>query len=232
MRTFQHVSQRVPRRSDWLCVRYQRTRWKMRRFRLWVRLAVSRGTSKMTSGAFPWNAPFRMTCMPQTSLSQARVEITAQRTLSAPTNMLQSTVLSSDTEDTVLQCPASPYLTSDKSTYAYTAFTRGWPTLVVRFPAFLTSSDWNPPQTSIIDDVHRTVNECNSPEHGSKEKEGKNILHALASLKYELSHNKQISAIRDNATADLVGLNGHMEHSESLRWLDIPYIVAECYLYR
>ena len=47
----------------------------------------------------------------------------------------------------------------------------------------------NPPQTSAIDDVHRTIGSVSEDQ----KPEGKVIVEELARLKYELQHNRHLT---------------------------------------
>ncbi|KAI0160077.1 DUF89-domain-containing protein [Hypoxylon sp. FL1284] len=106
-----------------------------------------------------------------------------------------------------------PYLTSDKSSFAYVSARDRWPIII----------------TQAIDDLYRSVSECDEPE---KQDEGKKIIEELARLKYELQHDRQLTPIRDDGGADVTTYNREMEQLGSPSWFNIPWLYCECYLYR
>ncbi|KAI8957286.1 DUF89-domain-containing protein [Daldinia sp. FL1419] len=106
-----------------------------------------------------------------------------------------------------------PYLTSDKSSFAYVSARDRWPVII----------------TQAIDDLYRSVLECEEPE---KKDEGKKIIEELARLKYELQHDRQLTPIRDDGGADVAIYNRELEQLGTPSWFNIPWLFSECYLYR
>ncbi|KAI0095892.1 DUF89-domain-containing protein [Daldinia grandis] len=106
-----------------------------------------------------------------------------------------------------------PYLTSDKSSFAYISARDRWPVII----------------TQAIDDLYRSVSECEEPE---KHNEGKKIIEELARLKYELQHDRQLIPIRDDGAADVAIYNRELEQLGTPSWFNIPWLFSECYLYR
>ncbi|KAJ5903411.1 hypothetical protein N7504_005794 [Penicillium tannophilum] len=110
--------------------------------------------------------------------------------------------------------PETPqYLTSDPSSFASVSANERWPVII----------------TGAIDDLHRTVISCNDTE---KENEGKGIIANLAKLKYELQHNRQLTPIEDDGHPDIASYNQELEQRGNPVWHDVPWLYAECYLYR
>ncbi|KAI1653980.1 DUF89-domain-containing protein [Daldinia decipiens] len=106
-----------------------------------------------------------------------------------------------------------PYLTSDKSSFAYISARDRWPVII----------------TQAIDDLYRSVSEC---EESEKQNEGKKIIEELARLKYELQHDRQLTPIRDDGAADVAIYNRELEQLGTPSWFNIPWLFSECYLYR
>ncbi|OTB18578.1 hypothetical protein K445DRAFT_314455 [Daldinia sp. EC12] len=106
-----------------------------------------------------------------------------------------------------------PYLTSDKSSFAYVSARDRWPVII----------------TQAIDDLYRSVSECKEPE---KQDEGKKIIEELARLKYELQHDRQLTPIRDDGGADVAIYNRELEQLGTPSWFNVPWLFSECYLYR
>ncbi|OTB02541.1 hypothetical protein M426DRAFT_322481 [Hypoxylon sp. CI-4A] len=106
-----------------------------------------------------------------------------------------------------------PYLTSDKTSFAYTSARDRWPVII----------------TQAIDDLYRSVSESDDRE---KQDEGKRIIEELARLKYEVQHDRQLTPIRDDGGADVSIYNRELEQLGTPSWLNIPWLFCECYLYR
>ncbi|KAI2622798.1 DUF89-domain-containing protein [Hypomontagnella submonticulosa] len=106
-----------------------------------------------------------------------------------------------------------PYLTSDKTSFAYISARDRWPVII----------------TQAIDDLYRSVSEC---EDSEKQDEGKRIIEELARLKYELQHDRQLIPIRDDGGADVAIYNRELEQLGTPSWFNIPWLFCECYLYR
>ncbi|KAI6081986.1 DUF89-domain-containing protein [Hypoxylon rubiginosum] len=106
-----------------------------------------------------------------------------------------------------------PYLTSDKSSFAYVSARDRWPIII----------------TQAIDDLYRSVSDCDESE---KKEEGKKITEELARLKYELQHDRQLTPIRDDGGADVALYNRELEQLGTPSWFNIPWLYCECYLYR
>lgn len=104
------------------------------------------------------------------------------------------------------------YSTSDKSSFAYVSARDRWPVIL----------------TGAIDDVHRAVSEST----GSKHEEGKRIVETLAKLKYELQHDRKLTPLLDDGQPDIEGYNKELEQLGYPSWFNVPWLFAECYLYR
>ncbi|RMZ89519.1 hypothetical protein DV736_g3252, partial [Chaetothyriales sp. CBS 134916] len=121
-----------------------------------------------------------------------------------------------------LDPPISKSQTSDPLSFAYTSARERWPAII----------------TGAIDDVHRSVsalllaNDTTADE--SKISEGKSIISQLASLKYELQHNRQLEPLVDDGEADVRLYNEELKlrGGEKVKWHDVEWLYAECYLYR
>ncbi|KAJ5148761.1 hypothetical protein N7448_000339 [Penicillium atrosanguineum] len=110
--------------------------------------------------------------------------------------------------------PTTPqYLTSDRSSFASVSADDRWPVII----------------TGAIDDLHRTSLETKDDE---KAKEGKSIIEKLAKLKYELQHNKNLTPLDDDGYSDIASYNQELEQRGNPKWHDVPWLYAECYLYR
>ncbi|CZR54579.1 probable venom protein 2 precursor [Phialocephala subalpina] len=106
-----------------------------------------------------------------------------------------------------------PSSTSDKTSFAYTSARDRWPIII----------------TGVIDDVHRAVSET---EDVDKRAEGKKIVEDIAKLKYELQHDRKLTPLLDDGSADIAGYNKELEQLGYPSWFNVPWLYAECYLYR
>ena len=82
----------------------------------------------------------------------------------------------------------------------------------------------------------------------SKRNEGKGIVEGLAKLKYELQHDRQLrytgglkvtvpwtncnSPMVDDGKPDVQAYNNELEALNNPTWFSVPWLYAECYLYR
>ncbi|KAB8078407.1 hypothetical protein BDV29DRAFT_187924 [Aspergillus leporis] len=85
------------------------------------------------------------------------------------------------------------------------------------------------PMTGAIDDLHRTVGDVTDEE---KRKDGKAIIEKLATLKYELQHNRQLTPLPDDGEPGIAEYNQELEQRGNPSWHDVPWLFSECYLYR
>ncbi|KAK2875615.1 hypothetical protein FQN49_001575, partial [Arthroderma sp. PD_2] len=106
-----------------------------------------------------------------------------------------------------------PVCTSDEKTFAYISAVERWPVIL----------------TGAIDDLYRSVIKSTDED---KQKEGKNILHELAGLKYELQHNRKLTPLPEDGESDIAGYNKELTERGDISWLNAPWLFAECYLYR
>ncbi|EMR69817.1 putative venom protein 2 protein [Eutypa lata UCREL1] len=84
-------------------------------------------------------------------------------------------------------------------------------------------------QTQAIDDMYRSVSET---DDAAKQAEGKKIIEELATLKYEVQHDRTLTPIRDDGNSDVAQYNQELEKLGSSTWLNVPWLYSECYLYR
>lgn len=107
------------------------------------------------------------------------------------------------------------YITSDPTSFAFTSARERWPSIL----------------TGAIDDVHRTISSLPSDREPDI-KEGKLIVEKLATLKYELQHNRKLAPLSDDGQADIAGYNAELDKRGDPKWHDVQWLYAECYLYR
>lgn len=107
------------------------------------------------------------------------------------------------------------YVTSDPASFAFTSARERWPSIL----------------TGAIDDVHRTISSLPS-DRELDIKEGKSIVEKLATLKYELQHNRKLTPLSDDGRPDIAGYNEELEQRGTPNWHDVQWLYAECYLYR
>jgi damage-control phosphatase, subfamily III len=107
------------------------------------------------------------------------------------------------------------YQTSDPTSFAHKSARERWPAII----------------TGAIDDVHRTVSKISDSDKDAQT-EGKAITSSLATLKYELQHNRALSPIIDDGIPDVKLYNEELEARGPPTWHDVEWLYAECYLYR
>jgi damage-control phosphatase, subfamily III len=107
------------------------------------------------------------------------------------------------------------YQTSDPTSFAYTSARSRWPSIL----------------TSAIDDVHRTISSLPA-SHSNDIKEGKIIVENIATLKYELQHNRKLTPLPDDGRPDIADYNSELEARGTPNWHDVQWLYSECYLYR
>ncbi|CAJ2510520.1 Uu.00g133290.m01.CDS01 [Anthostomella pinea] len=101
-----------------------------------------------------------------------------------------------------------PYLTSDKTSFAYISARDRWPVIV----------------TGAIDDLYRSTSQC---DDAAKQDEGKKIVEELVHLKYELQHDRNLTPIRDDGGADVTLYNHELEKLGTPSWFSIPWLYCE-----
>ncbi|EWC47698.1 hypothetical protein DRE_02898 [Drechslerella stenobrocha 248] len=106
-----------------------------------------------------------------------------------------------------------PYKTSDRNSFAFTSACKRWPVII----------------TQAIDAVFRAIP---GPKDEVKTKEGRKIVEELAKLKYEVQHNRALTPLRDDGLPDISHYNSALSTLGEPTWLGIPWLFAECYLYR
>ncbi|KEZ46589.1 hypothetical protein SAPIO_CDS0398 [Scedosporium apiospermum] len=105
------------------------------------------------------------------------------------------------------------YSTGDKTSFAWVTARERWPVII----------------TSAIDDVYRSVHAATDPE---AVQEGKKILESLASLKYEIQHDRQLTPIEDDGYLDVSLYNDELAKLGPPTWLNVSWLYSECYLFR
>ena len=109
------------------------------------------------------------------------------------------------------------YSTGDLTSFAFTSAQSRWPSIL----------------TNAIDDLHRTLfTISDSTDSEGKIAEGKSILRSLASLKYGVQHNRQITPLSDDGKPDVQSYNAELIARGNPTWHNTQWLYAECYLYR
>ncbi|KAF1933773.1 DUF89-domain-containing protein [Didymella exigua CBS 183.55] len=109
--------------------------------------------------------------------------------------------------------PAAQYRTSDPASFAHTSARERWPIII----------------TQGIDDVHRSTSAATD---AATVQEGKDVVSELARLKYELQHDRELTSIPDDGEPDVAAYNDELATRGVCRWHSVPWLYAECYLYR
>ncbi|PSK53063.1 Protein-glutamate O-methyltransferase [Elsinoe australis] len=102
---------------------------------------------------------------------------------------------------------------SDQNSFAHQSARDRWPIIL----------------TGAIDDVHKAVGKATDKD---VEAEGKSIISQLATLKYELQHNRQLTPLPDDGHPDIARYNTELQARSPLHWHTAPWLFSECYLYR
>ncbi|KAF2484724.1 hypothetical protein BDY17DRAFT_339005 [Neohortaea acidophila] len=103
--------------------------------------------------------------------------------------------------------------TGDKTSFGFVSARDRWPIIL----------------TGAIDDIYRATSAATERE---KQEEGKKITRGLAELKYELQHNCRMTPLPDDGAADIAAYNRELEQRGNPQWFGVPWLYAECYLYR
>ncbi|KAL8652715.1 MAG: hypothetical protein Q9226_004153 [Calogaya cf. arnoldii] len=125
-----------------------------------------------------------------------------------------------------------PYTTSDQTSFAYVSARDRWPVILVSDTPFSKEDRQNfglQPKTAAIDDLHRAITACRDDE---KLADGKRIVEGLTKLKYELQHNRPLTPLIDDGRQDVADYNRDLSALNSPTWFNVPWLYAECYLYR
>ncbi|KAL6407865.1 hypothetical protein AUP68_08890 [Ilyonectria robusta] len=105
-------------------------------------------------------------------------------------------------------------VTSDPNSFASDSVRKRWPVIL----------------TSAIDDVYRAVSAATDPE---AQAEGKKIIEQIATLKYEIEHDRKLTPIPDDGFSDEIkAYNKEIEDLGTPNWFDVPWLFSECYMYR
>ncbi|KAI9807389.1 MAG: hypothetical protein M1833_000134 [Piccolia ochrophora] len=113
----------------------------------------------------------------------------------------------------LLMANVAPYQTSDKTSFAYISARDRWPIIL----------------TGAIDDLHRATSITTEEQ---RQQEGKRLVEDLATLKYELQHDRALTPLPDDGVPDISGYNAELKRLGSPTWFNVPWLYAECYLYR
>jgi hypothetical protein len=77
--------------------------------------------------------------------------------------------------------------------------------------------------------VHRSLHDTKDEDAISQ---GKLVVAELAKLKYELQHDRELTPIPDDGERDVEAYNKELAERGSVKWHSVPWLYAECYLYR
>ncbi|PTB63421.1 DUF89-domain-containing protein [Trichoderma citrinoviride] len=104
--------------------------------------------------------------------------------------------------------------TSDPKSFASDSVRMRWPVII----------------TSAVDDVYKTVS---STDDAEKQAEGKRIIEQLGNLKYEMLHDRKLTPIPDDGfSEEVAAYNKELEQLGTPSWFQVPWLFAECYMYR
>ncbi|RDA88522.1 hypothetical protein CP532_6616 [Ophiocordyceps camponoti-leonardi (nom. inval.)] len=103
---------------------------------------------------------------------------------------------------------------NDATSFAHSSARQRWPIIL----------------TGTVDDVYRTITATDDPE---KQAEGKKLVEQLGCLKYELQHDRKLIPLDDDGFPDdTAAYNKELQALGNPTWLNVPWLFAECYLYR
>lgn len=105
------------------------------------------------------------------------------------------------------------YNTIDPTSFAHTSARERWPIII----------------TQGIDDVHRSLHNVTDEAVVGQ---GKSVIAELAKLKYELQHDRHLTPIPDDGEPDVDAYNKELAARGNPKWHSVPWLYAECYLYR
>jgi hypothetical protein len=54
----------------------------------------------------------------------------------------------------------------------------------------------------------------------------------IAKIKYEVQHDRQLSPLSEDGQPDIEGYNKELAALGTAKWFNVPWLYAECYLYR
>lgn len=69
-------------------------------------------------------------------------------------------------------------------------------------------------------------------DNSEKQEEGKKIVEEIAKLKYEVQHDRALTPVLDDGNPDVAIYNSELEKLGNPTWLNVPWLYAECYLFR
>lgn len=114
-----------------------------------------------------------------------------------------------------LDPPVPFYNNADKSSFAYKSALERWPVII----------------TQVIDDLYRTVNALPDSDE-NKTREGKQIIEAVAKLKYDETHNRPLESLEEDGGKDIEQYNEELKTLKQPSWFNVPWLFSECFLYR
>ncbi|KAH8120919.1 protein-glutamate O-methyltransferase [Trichoderma asperellum] len=105
-------------------------------------------------------------------------------------------------------------VTSDPKSFASESVRMRWPVIL----------------TGAVDDIYKAIS---STDDAEKQAEGKKIIEQLGSLKYEMLHDRQLTPIPEDGFPDeTAAYNKELEQLGNPTWFQVPWLFAECYMYR
>ncbi|KAK1240505.1 hypothetical protein MKX07_004533 [Trichoderma sp. CBMAI-0711] len=84
--------------------------------------------------------------------------------------------------------------------------------------------------TGAVDDVYKAIS---STDDAEKQAEGKKIIEQLGNLKYEMLHDRKLTPLPDDGfSEEVAAYNKELEQLGNPSWFQVPWLFAECYMYR
>ncbi|KAH6603238.1 hypothetical protein Trco_008013 [Trichoderma cornu-damae] len=104
--------------------------------------------------------------------------------------------------------------TNDPKSFASDSVRNRWPVIL----------------TGAVDDVYKATS---SAEDAEKQAEGKKIIEQLGNLKYEMLHDRQLTPLtEDGFSGETAAYNKELQQLGNPTWFNVPWLFAECYMYR